>query len=871
VCTTLLATFFLPGLPTPASAPQNAGGLISNGSFQGGGDNSVPGWTAYNSGYVVDRAVRRSGEQSIRCDSTNPKGQYGAFTRIAMNQSRPLPVRVTGWSKANNVGGSKNADYSIFIDVIYADNSMLYAQTAAFRTGTHDWERRQVLVTPTQPIKFLTVYAMFRNHAGTVWFDDFSAQELSGTGSFDSLALPRLTRSHAAAGGPLSLRSKDGLALSFDGQGGLTKVQAGGKDISSNAAGGFFVRDVDAGDTLVPLRGTAKRSDNDGVNVSGTLGAQGLRFTATVRPQGDTLAVDGEITDTTNKDRAVTVYFALPVNAEGWRWGQSIRTAETIQSGHEYSNLSQVNVGATGGLSSYPFACISNSERGVGIGGPMDWPVVYRIFYNGTTRQFLMAWDFALTGKVAAWPHNARFRCQLFALPPGQAEWGFRAAAQRFQQLNPSAYVRRAKADGIWLPFTDPTTIQNPSDFGFAFHEGDVSVKADHGLGILCFRYTEPLMYFLIMPRNVPNTYENAVSQLKKDADGPPGEKRDFARLVLECGSQDENGHFNVDLRNESYGYGAMFLLNPSLSSTPDSSANVSRAFSAAMAAKRYGNSPAVPSGDPDGEYIDDFNTWDAMQDYRASNLQGSPYPLPYDAGTHNPVMPQWYVNHAILQYVSSRLHGQGKLVMANGAPDRISVLTAFLDVMGHEVHWADSKDQWSPASDATLSRERTLCAQKPYCMLMNVNFDKFPSSYVEKYFQRSLFYGMFPSNNGLTVNYWNDPKLYNRDRALFKKYIPVIKRLSAAGWEPITDARSANAAVFVERFGPRLFTVYNGTGGAQSTTLNIDLSALGLSAADSHITDLLTNRAVAARVNGNTLAVPLRVGAEEVQALELK
>src|SRR6185369_16371776 len=107
--------------------------------------------------------------------------------------------------------------------------------------------------------------------------------------------------------------------------------------------------------------------------------------------------------------------------------------------------------------------------------------------------------------------------------------------------------------------------------------------------------------------------------------------------------------------------------------------------------------------------------------------------------------------------------------------------------------NWLGSDGQWRPDSDETFNLRRTMSAQKPYLLLMNTDYEKFTSVDVEKYFQRSLFYGVYPSMfsaDAATKAYWDNPKWYNRDRPLFRKYIPILKRFSAAGWEPITEAK---------------------------------------------------------------------------------
>ena len=72
---------------------------------------------------------------------------------------------------------------------------------------------------------------------------------------------------------------------------------------------------------------------------------------------------------------------------------------------------------------------------------------------------------------------------------------------------------------------------------------------------------------------------------------------------------------------------------------------------------------------------------------------------------------------------------------------------------------------------------------------------------------KRCLAYGMFPgffSHNASEGHYFTRPELYDRDRPLFKQYVPLCKRVAEAGWEPITRARSDDEHVYVERFGSR-------------------------------------------------------------------
>jgi hypothetical protein len=824
--------------------------------------------------------AHHGGDQSIRCDNLRPTARRGASCLIELNQKQPAPVLVTGWSKADAVSGAPNPDYALYVDLVYTDGTTLWGQSSPFRVGTHDWERRRVLIFPTKPIRTMTVNALFRSHSGTAWFDDFSAHAIEGDGLFDSQVLQLPSRPPAASNKPVTVTAKDGLSLTLDAQGNIRRLRAGDRDATGPAPGGFYLRDVARDAQPVAVNGATTAYHGTGANFFSSPPGLGIRFYAKIVPDGDALAVDGELTDTTNTDRAVTIYLALPVGAEGWRWGQDIRRSSTIDAHQENSNLVRVNVGATGGLSLYPFGVVSDSATAVGIASQMDWPSVYRIFYNGPTHQFVIAWDFALTGKTAAWPsHNARFRCRLFHLGRSEAVWGFRAAAQRFYRLNSPNFDRKAKAEGIWIPFTKPETVTNASDFGIAYHEGDTSVASDDRAGILSFRYTEPMSWWMPMPTEMPRTYEAATTlakQLAESKDPKKKELREMARALVNSGTQDPSGRYNLEFRNEPWANGAVFVLNPNpeLPSAPDKPTRSSVAYTVADAIRRYGPDASRTNGTLDGEYLDSLESWSDVLDYRPSSLQACPYPIPFETDTRMPAVPQWYSTHTFTRFLRDDLHNRGKLLMANSVPIRFSIFAPLLDIMGIEVNWLDASGNWQPDSDETMSMRRTLSYQKPYLLLQNTNFDKFSPPLIEKYFQRCLFYGIYPSMfsaDAATHPYWDTPVLYNRDRPLFKTYIPMIKNLSAAGWEPITFATTDAPKVYVERYGARRFTLLNDSGAQAAATLTIDLTALHISPAGVRVIDMKTNAEIASQVVGTTLKVPVTLAPDRSLAIELK
>ena len=112
-----------------------------------------------------------------------------AFRRHAPTRAADAPVvradpgaiiEATGGDTRRVTGSRENVAVTYERELTYADGSYLYGQVAAFPCGTHDWEHRSVTIRPAKLVKSLTLHALFRGHAGTVWFDDLSLKEIQG-------------------------------------------------------------------------------------------------------------------------------------------------------------------------------------------------------------------------------------------------------------------------------------------------------------------------------------------------------------------------------------------------------------------------------------------------------------------------------------------------------------------------------------------------------------------------------------------------------------------------------------------------------------------------------------------------------------------
>jgi hypothetical protein len=865
--------------------------LLTNGGFEELQQGKPAPWSGWQQGYRLAPGEGRNGSQCIACERREGDGERGASQALLLNRTNIAPLIIRGWSKAENVSGSPDNGYSLYVDIIYADGSPLWGQTVSFNCGTHDWEQRQFVLLPDQPVKSLTLHCLFRGHTGKVWFDDISLEEVespAGAMLFQGATLREVTQARAepkAARRRLSTR--DGMKLVLR-DNTVTSLQLGGKELSAPAPSGFLVRDVAADSDVYAF-------------TNGACQELGLTLEAAFKPAKDHLAIEGRVRDTTGRDRAITLLFAVPLDATGWRWGDDARRSRVIAGTAEFANTISLRCGADGRMSLYPLAAVWNetgaqpagaategagvrpspgaatsassdgrklssalgtsrpaapgdgrTPAGLALGLDMDHPAQYRLVYHAGTKQFFIAYDFGLTKDTAKPPSGAEFRFVLYCFDP---RWGFRAALQKYYDIFPGHFTKRVTREGVWMPFTDVAKVPGFEDFGFAFQEGAPNVGFDDQHGIASFVYVEPMSHWLAMPPDVPRTYESAMSVLSKDLAGARGkDAAEMAAATLTSGIEGADGRLSLCLVKAPWCDGGVFTLNPDpgIPVTPARPFNKAVVMREAIEAAFKNNQPKPipptdgsrtpgsqlpPGAGLDGVYLDSLEMSAAELNYRREHFGVASIPLVFDR-EGRPCQLMIFNTWTFARDLAARMHARGKLMFANAVLWQFAFPAPLLDVLGTEVNWLHQGD-YLPDSDAVMNFRRALCRQKPYCLLMNTDYAKFSPELVERYFQRCLFYGIWPGffdeEAASKDPYWvSAKKWYERDRPLFKKYIPLLRRLTAAGWQPLTHASCDNSNILIERFGPEpdgtvFLTLLNDSADAQNGTVTADLKALGL------------------------------------------
>ena len=736
---------------------------------------------AYSDGTVVKRVLdlRDAEENLLKPDAWRPwqkgferqdnificdngddaQAQRGISQTVVLNQTKPEPIIAAAWSKAEEVTGSRNSDYSLYLDLVYSDGSSLWGQTDSYNVGTGQWEKAEVTVFPEKPVRSVSFHMLLRRHKGKAYF---RSPEL------------RVIRPPKGAG------MFDGVPVSLTGR----------------AREGFQVRDVAAGSDFVRL----ERS------------ALGLEFNYEKKHTDQATFYDVTISDKTGKDRAVTLIYTVPVPAGQCCWLQDPRQSLMVVPAREYINANGFSAGANGQLSRYPFAAVSADDQGFALGIDMARPAFFRAGYNSGTGELFLAYDIGLAPEKP----TAHLRFCKFNFNP---EWGFRAALSRFYEIFDDYFRCRTPQQGLWMPFAKISEVKDWQDFGFKFKEGNNETAWDDEHNIITFRYTEPMTWWMRMPKEMPRTLKAALEHARYLAE----EKSDRrAKAFFTSGYHDEAGQFSARLLNTPWCDGAVWSIN-SMPGLQGDITEFENKWNSKLKEELYGTGR---KSDLDGEYIDSSEGYVTDElNFRRDHFAAAQTPLTFSLKSRKVGIFRGLIAFEYIRTISNDIHSMGKLMMANSTPIRLCWLAPQLDVMGTETDWNPGRT-WRPMSDSDMLYRRVLCKGKPYCFLLNTRFEEFSHELVEKYMKRCLAYGMYPgffSHNASQGHYFTRPELYERDRDLFKKYVPLCRLVAEAGFEPITRARSSDEQIYVERFGSRYLTVFNDSSQRRSVTITME------------------------------------------------
>ena len=564
--------------------------------------------------------------------------------------------------------------------------------------------------------------------------------------------------------------------------------------------------------------------------------------------RGDYTEINGELEYLDTGTSALTLRIIFPRNGKHWKWFSGLDGSYTMKPDSIYADLISANTvlppdGALNGktlpdggygdavgrgkLSFYPLCAISVDGKGEALGIDLSVPIVYRL--EADKRELVAEFDIATSPLTDKFPNRSFFRLSRFKFDAG---WGMRAALKQYYSVYPESFKKRVTREGIWLPFTPLRKIRNWNDFGFAYHETSwgstdqengrkvPSITSDKESGVLSFQYTEPWDIQLPIQSSAID-YKTLLS-----SEVIPKSQKEF---LDNSATEDKNGLWQVrSLKTPWFKSG--WAVSITTNCNPD-----------ILGESRYRDilkdeiNPATKLN-VDGIYFDSMEwNWHNDLNYRGEHFKYTNYPLTFSKDVGKPAIWNFTSEFEIMKKVADEMHSQGKLVMGNGHAWN-PFAAANLDLFGAELSWYSSGDHDTRALDF----KRAISFQKPIVFLLNEGlndtaFTGFPFKGYEIYFEKLLAYGFFPSffsEDASSDPYWQDSAKVERGRPFFKKYIPIIKQISQAGWQPVTYATTNLKTIRIERFGEgkKLFFTIRNNGKIDSDCIvSFDLQALGL------------------------------------------
>jgi hypothetical protein len=784
VAVLLSVLVLLPGLrsrhPSNVAARlvREAHDLLQDGAFEADGSAEGP-WRPCGGGFERRLGEGRGGGAALRLASED-----GGAVQVVDLSGRPSvgPLVLRGWSRSRDVSGQTDADYSLYVDIEAQDGSRRFGLFAPFAPGTHDWEEAVLELPAGPPVRTLRIHCLFRHRSGEAWFDDLRLEELKlPPGGIVLEGVPAVPQRRAASRKRLKTSTsstRDGLLLRWE-EDEIASVVVDGKEVASEACSGFMARDVAAGSDVLRF-------------VDRKIPELDLALRWDLKAREDHLEIEGAVRSTLGRDRAVTLYFAVPLSMDGWTWEADPSRREPLRPGDVRIEEVAVGSGATGTMSRYPLAAVSQGPRGLAIAVDPEHPQQARLLAQAGTGQLMAAMDLGIPAESAG---EASFRLRLYRF---DGRHGFRGALDKAYGFSPDAFRNRMRVQGTWMPFTDIRRVRDWQDFGFRFHEGLTDPGFDEKAGILAFRYSEPMMWWMPMAADLPRTEEAARAELRRRAELQEPQ----ALAVLNAGMSDARGQKALRLVRAPWCDGAVWSLNPGpdLPGRPNAA---SLHWTSEIRQKFYDASAPGPVA---GEFVDSVEGYAAADlDFDRAHVLASRFPPTFDRATRRPVLLKSQPMFEYLDLLRRELASGDRCVFGNGVPERFAALASRVDVFGMERDWMPG-GRYRPPSEADLLFWRAMARQRPFHLLLNTDFATADPADLERFFQRALSLGMFPSMfspNASDASYWERPEWYERDRPMFRRYIPLIQRLGTAGWQPVTRATSDAPGLRIERFGP--------------------------------------------------------------------
>lgn len=500
---------------------------------------------------------------------------------------------------------------------------------------------------------------------------------------------------------------------------------------------------------------------------------------------------------------------AREVSVTGWvqadrtrclRFGVGLRTDLEQAVWHEDFRFQRRLASASGParLSSFPFGVISRGDTCFMVETDPTEPRVFDIAADPARSFFGIAYDLGVTAQTSNFPGRAFFRCA-FRTFPGQATNGFRKALTRFYQEHPAFFLRRAPVCGFGRPFSQPTA---PRTLDLACDETDLlrvltEEEKDAPAGCLSFLYLEPWSYRLKIPALLAKD-ETRVEGLLKMLTAGSGRENELASAALVGGSRRPDGKLDWKEAGRPGPTGLFLRVSADPRLAPHSGAPLNRA----MADWRLYRG-AMHSAPVHGLYFEPPPDSGSL-DFNPAVLGITDHPASYAAGRFLPGLASPLACCADLAFWSAAVRASGGYV-AGRLPDIPPPFAApWLDLVVAEFG-AWPGDECEPAREGSANAIRAMAGLKPVVATRKDAAPALSAGELARHLEWCMFRGFLPGffqRARGTDRVWTEAQSEASLRGVLDTYLPLIRRLAAAGWRPSGPVEAGPEELWIESFG---------------------------------------------------------------------
>jgi hypothetical protein len=594
----------------------------------------------------------------------------------------------------------------------------------------------------------------------------------------------------------------------------LHSVQIHGNEVASPNLfnSGFSLRDYATKDGFVPLTGPVIKARNSLMFIAM---AAALRFQARIKPLGLGWEITGTVRRTGGGERFLSLRFAVPVIAEGWKWWDTILRTRPLSNDKSVTNTRASKLGS-GGQDLLPFSAISCNRGGLGYAVRMDEQWFHQTLYEQGLYCFVL--DFALLNGQKHFSTEVPFRFYLFA-PEGL--WGLRGLLASYYKLFPKwgLAAREARYPGAWCG-GGVYGVTPWADLGqYYIEEAGTSseIERDEITGSKTLPYIEACMYQQYHgDMNCPPTAEEAWARLEHNAravgladvqsNRDRAWVRDISAAILQSPIMDAEGKRRVAYSGNwpwigGTNYGAQFPLNLD----PDIPEGVGQ--ERLDECRKQIADPRV-----DGMYLDSYSDCLTEADYNPTNVSVSRTPPTFNSML-KPCVLTWAPSMMWVQELRKMMGSNQHCILANSSLNAPSPWHSF-DVIG--------KEWWVEAITPLMAAHRAVSYHKVVSML-GAGFN--PGYW---FIKQQLLLDIIPGGNALAAK----PPEVHAIAEIYRRLTPLFRLLHRLGWQPITQAVALQENVYVERYGqsggPIAFVIVN-TREPRVVEVSIDAQALGI------------------------------------------